>query len=453
MLRAIASFLLGLVVFLAVLTFLLVGTLRSHFLSEDFYTRHLDENDAYNRLYDAVLIPKTQDQLQEEGRASFVGGLRIEPGDVGSLVKGVLPPPELQRQVESAIEGAVDYLNKEEDTATGDPIEVPNVFIELRPILGTRVPPPSGVSPVEGTAKPAIFDFLKKQIENNVEILPPTPSESVLSQQLKETLDQFRDPKFPLKIPSMSQISREARVDVYQEGKELLFAGVVPQEIRDGLEEVDAEIKAELLRHDDPDKALIEALAVAIRPIAEPLINQGFDNFRDEQLDSQDRFDPILKVAENRGETKPQVLEDLDEARDWIDRGKTLGSWVALLVIAVGSIALGLVHLPSIRSALRWPGLTLFLSGAVFLGVAIVLRAELPNRLEDFVVSDKTGCATVADVESSFTPELCEIGVDVARSMASDVSGGLIIPSIVILIIGAGLIFASFVAGRVTPRQ
>jgi len=228
--KIILSVILGLIIFLGVLAYLSSDALRSNFLSADFYTESLAENDAYVRFYDAVLIPRTQDQLDEEGRAHFVGGLRIKKEDVAALVKGILPPPELRRQVEAAIQGAVDYLNKEDDPATGEVIQVPQVFIEFRPILGTRTPTPQGVTPVTGTAKPVVTQFLVEQLKSNIEVLPPvegTLPEKIeaLSRQLYNTLDQLQDPQFPIQVPSLAGIPTEARAGVYDGAKAILIAG------------------------------------------------------------------------------------------------------------------------------------------------------------------------------------------------------------------------------------
>ena len=338
--------------------------------------------------------------MGEKGRANFVGGLVVDEEDVDGLVKGILPIPELRRQVEAAIGGAVDYLNKEKDPATGEPIQVPDFFIRLRPILGTRVPTPAGVIPVEGTAKPVIFAFLKNKLRNNIEFLPPpTGDESqrreVLAQQLDETLNQLQDPVFPIQVPSLVGIPIEDRSQVYDRAIELLSAQDIPLDEIRGLEEAETEIKEKLLTP-NPDESLIEALSVAIWPLVEPRIDESFNDFRDEELDQEDRFDPIAKVAENRDDTKEEVLDELDTARDWLNRAKSLGSWVGILVIAFVAILLGLLHLPRQRPFFGWPGLTLLFSGIVFLGVGIVLKSQLPDRLESFLESEGSGCSGVS---------------------------------------------------------
>ena len=455
--KIIFSVILGLVIFFGVLAYLSSDALRSQFLSADFYTESLAENDAYLRFYDAVLIPRTQDQLDEEGRAYFVGGLRIDKEDVGALVKGILTPPELRRQVEAAIQGAVDYLNKEDDPATGEPVQVPQVYIEFRPIFGTRTPTPEGVTPVTGTAKPVLTRFLVKQLKNNIEVLPPvegTLPEKIeaLSRQLYDTLDQLQDPRFPIQVPSLAGIPAEARAMVYDGARAILIAGGLSAQSIQGLDEADDKIKEELLQF-DPEDALVDALAAALVPLVEPIIDQGIDEFRDRQLDSQDRFDPIARIAENQNQSKSEVLRDLDTVRDWLERGKTYGSWGALLVIVVASIAMGLLHLPSLRSFIGWPGLTLLLSGGIFLAIAIALRTQLPNRLESFLEVGESGCDALAGDVTGISTALCEIGVDVTQSMATDLAASLLVPSIVVLAVGGALVLASFGLKRRSPAS
>ncbi len=404
------------------------------------------ENDAYNRLLDAVLIPRIEENLLEEGRADFIGGLRIDEEDVAPLAKGILPPPEVRNQVEEAIDGAVSYLDKQEDPVSGDVIEVPDVYIRFGPILGNQAD--------RGTAKRAIFAFLRSELRNNSEMLPAvggTTQERIttVARQLVATLVSLQDPEFPIQIPSLGAVPDEFRAEVYDTAVALLPAAGIPAPVMESLAEADAEIKTEL-QQPDPDEALTGALSIAMEVMVEPLIDASFDRFREDQLDEEDRFDPIDRLAQNRGEPKERVLDRLDMARDWLGRAKTMGSWVALLIFALASVLMGSIHLPRVGSFLGWPGLTLFLAGGVFLGMAAVLRSQLPNRLESFVEGRGAGCMAVAGSESSFSPEFCSLAVDVTRSMAGEVAGDFIVPSAIILIIGLALVMASVIVGRAT---
>jgi len=64
----------------------------------------------------------------------------------------------------------------------------------------------------------------------------------------------------------------------------------------------------------------------------------------------------------------------------------------------------------------------------------------------------ESGCDALAgEVTGVSTALLCEIGVDVTRSMATDVAASLIVPSIVVLAVGGALVLASFRRKRRSP--
>ena len=206
--------------------------------------------------------------------------------------------------MEDAIDGAVFYLDKQEDPITGEVIEVPDVYIHFGSILGTRVVP--GVQPVQGTAKQAIFAFLRSELRNNVEILPLTGGTTqqriaTVAEQLKDALTSLRDPQFPPQIPSLTAVPDEFRELVYNAAVALLRSAGAPPLVLERLAEADAEIKVQLLRP-DADEALIEALSVAMEAMVEPLIDASFVGFRDKQLDEEDRFDPNCPAGSEPGQ-------------------------------------------------------------------------------------------------------------------------------------------------------
>ncbi len=445
--KVIISLALGVLIFLGVLSYLTTDSLRSHFLSEEFYTKHFSENDAYNRLYDAVLVPEVTRQIREDDRANFLGGIQVEEEDVEPLIKGILSPPQLRRQVEGAVGGAVEYLNEEIDPATDEPIAVPDVYIHFRPIIGTGAPTPEGVEPVEGTAKPALLRFLAKQIENNLEILSPPEGTlddrvETFSIQMADTLIQLEDPRFPISAPSLVGVPPELRPAAYAEAKIEAREKGLSLDLLALLDQFDEEVNEALLLPDSRE-ALTEVLVIAIEPLVGPLIDSGLQEFRESQLDDQDRFDPLGKIAKNRGVGKDEVLADVEGIRGWLTWGKTAGSWVGILAIAGFSLLLGLIHLPGLKSFIGWPGLAILLSGGAFMGIALGLRAQLPNMFASFLEVGHAGCDGLAGRASDVEPALCQLGIDVGTSMLSDVSSSLIVPTIVIMIIGGALVIAS----------
>ena len=445
--KVVISLVLGLMIFLGVLSYLTTHALHSHFLSEEFYFEHFSENGAYNRLYDAVLVPETKNQIRENERATFLGNIQLEEEDVDPLIKGILPPPELRRQVEAGVRGAVQYLNEEIDPVTGEPIEVPNVYIDFRPIIGTEIPPPAEVEPVEGTAKPTLVRFLAQEIRTNLTILPPvegTDEERVqaLSEGLADTLIRLQDPRFPITAPSLVGVAAEERPAAYQQAKELARERGLSPEILGYLDDLDQEIDVALALPDSRE-SLTEALVVAMAPLASPLIQNGLDEFRDNQLDKQDRFDPLGKIAKNRGVGKDEVLRDVEGYRGWLTWGKAAGSWAGILAIVAFSVLLGLFQLPGLKGFIGWPGLAILLSGAAFLGLALILKSQLRGMFASFLEVGHVGCDGLVGRAAEVEPALCQLGIDVGTSMITDVTNSLIMPTIVIMIIGGVLVVVS----------
>ena len=446
-LKVIISLVLALLIFLGVLSYLTTHALHSHFVSEEFYLEHFSENDAYNKLYDAVLAPEVINQIQEDERATFLGNIQLEEEDVEPLIKEIFPPPELRRQVEAGVRGAVEYLNEETDPATGEPLEVPNVYIEFRPIIGTKVPTPAGVEPVEGTAKPTLIRFLAHEIEDNLTILPPvegTEEEraAALSQGLADTLIELQDPRFPITAPSLVGVAVEERPAAYAKAKDLARERGLSPEILGLLDLLDEEIHDALMLPDSRE-ALTEVLVVAVDPLVGPLIQSGLDDFRESQLDRQDRFDPLGKIAKNRGVGKDEVLRDVDSYRGWLTWGRTAGSWVGILAIVAFSVLLGLFQLPGLKGFIGWPGLAILLSGAAFLGLALILKSQLTGMFASFLEVGHVGCDGLVGRAAEVEPALCQLGVDVGTSMITDVTNSLIMPTIIIMIIGGALVVAS----------
>lgn len=446
-LKVVVSLALGLLIFLSVLSYLTTHALHSHFLSEEFYLEHFADNDAYNRLYDAVLVPEATSQIQQDGRATFLGNIQLEEEDAEPLIKEILPPPELRRQVEVGVRGAVEYLNEGIDPETGQPMEVPNVYIEFRPIIGTEVPAPAGVEAIEGAAKPALIRFLSQEIEDNLTILPPVEGTKeeraeALSEEMADTLIGLQDPVFPIAAPSLVGVAPEERPAAFARAKELARMKGLDPEILAHLDARDEEIN-DALTLPDSREALTETLVVAVEPLVSPLVQGGLDEFRDNQLDSQDRFDPLAKIAKNRGVGKDEVLQEVEGYRGWLTWGRTAGSWVGILAIVGFSVLLGLFQLPGLKGFIGWPGLTILLSGAAFLGLDLILKSQLTGMFASFLEVGHVGCDGLVGRATEVEPALCQLAVDVGTSMITDVTNSLIMPTIIIMIVGGGLVVAS----------
>ena len=183
---------------------------------------------------------------------------------------------------------------------------------------------------------------------------------------------------------------------------------------------------------------------VAARPLATPLMDDAIAEIRDE-LDDQYRLDLIHLIADwNDDFTESELRSDIDTTRDWINTGREFGKLAALAMLFGGSILLGLIHFPSLKNGLRWPGLTLFMTGLVFFIVGKVLESQVPDRLQELV---EQGATQV----SGTPPSVTDLGGDLLVSFGQQLTSGFSAPALTLLIVGAVLFGASFFVFLVRP--
>ena len=104
-----------------------------------------------------------------------------------------------------------------------------------------------------------------------------------------------------------------------------------------------------------------------------------------------------------------------------------------------GAAAMGLIFFPSVGGMLRWPGITLFITGGFFFVLGKIAEAEVPNRLVDVV-------ETSADKVSGVPLAVTDLGGDVLISFGTQLTDGFVGPSLTLLTVGIALYGASFFA-------
>lgn len=293
--------------------------------------------------------------------------------------------------------------------------------------IPTRIP---SIEAIPVDTRLAVYDLVLETVRND----PTFPPEAIqgLEEQEVAIKAQIREGSVKGALEIASRPLTEPVVEFFVDDsydrafEKLRDEGTIPKRALDGLDEQSDRIKAHL-----GEGEIKEALKLGARGLAEPLIDEALDDLRDE-LDEEERLDLVLKAAEQRDQTREEFLDDLDIARDVINRGD-VGLWLALLLIVLAVLFMAAVHFPHLSSSLRWPGLTLFLSGFVFLILGLVIKSKL---LEDPL--DR------ADV-SPIPPSMVQIINDVSGSMVSDVGGGFVTTSIIIMVVGIVLLGGSFV--------
>ena len=183
-LRPLFSLVFGILLLVACLGFVVINSVRDNFLSSDFYVDTLAENDVYNRIYDEVLT----DPEFEETTQDLMGDIEVPQQDIVGLAKQIIPPDYLQSQVEGAITGTIDYLNKETDE--------PEIYVDLGPPLDL--------------VKPTLLDYIDGRIDAMEE--EPVDTIEELEEKLEELYRTLEDGRIPTSVPS---IDPDAMVERY----------------------------------------------------------------------------------------------------------------------------------------------------------------------------------------------------------------------------------------------
>ena len=441
--------------------------------------------------------------------------------DVVSVARDIITPEYLQEQVESAVKGAIDYLN-------GD-TEEPVVMVDLGPPLDN--------------VKPALFKYIDRRLDEIAEVSIDPPTILQLEADLKAMFESLEEGKIPATIPKIDD--PEALVNSYvsttiaefeeipvqnkeesEQELEKVMDGLakgqiltsipsiesipvslrqstfdealaalkndpnIPAEALEGLEAQAPIIKQQLeegsikgaleqaslpltgpvvdqfiddaydtavqqLRDSDFPTAALDgldqradevkeligngdikgALKIGARGLAGPLIDEAIDEIRVD-LDSRERLDLIDIASENNDQTREDFLKDVDIVRDIISQ-TDLGVFLTMMAIIGGSLAMSFVHIPHMASGLRFPGMTLFFSGLIFLIIGLVFKSQAKDLGNDLL--DK-------GAENSPIPgSMIDIITDVVTSMASEVASGFVTPSIVMMVAGGALIILSFI--------
>ena len=362
--RLIASLMLGLAIFLGFLSFILVGNVRDKLLTSEFYTESLAENAVYDRIYDEVLLdPEFEDTTQD-----LLGDVDVPREDIVGVTREIIEPTYLQEEVEGAITGTIDYLNKDAET--------PEIFIHLGPVLA-RVKPallsytdqridaledvpvktmdelqaeleslyrtleegkiPTQVPFIED-ADALVVSYVDQTIEGLTEV--PVGTSGELQGDIQDIFSELSGGTLPTSIPSIESIPVGERLRAYDLALETARReGLVPEEALQRIEALEGDIKQEL-RQADVKGALKVASPELTRPSKEGFLDDVYDRVYSE-LESEgfspgalaglDRESALVKQylgegrvkdslkAGARGLTGPLIDEAIAELRKELD--------------------------------------------------------------------------------------------------------------------------------------
>lgn len=418
-LRPIATFILGIIVFAGLILLVVGGNLTGKLLDPEFYTGTLAEQDTYNRIYTEILVDPDLEQTTRD----LLGDINVDPADIVPLLRDILPPEYIQAQVEDAIERTVGYFN-------GD-LEQLEVYLDLGPPLAE--------------AKDVLLAYVDEQIDSlPVEELG---AEACTSEGLLEKAEEFKiliitlaSGKTPESLPSLPSLDETCRENLFAlVDEQTIIGGVLDSAPQQGLLANREELQRQLLEGDAQG-----LLKQASHAVAAPLVDAAIGRVSEGMLD-QGRFDVIKAVAAwNDETTEAEIRQNLAEARGAIIRADSLAGALAIAMFFGGSVLMALVYFPSLANMIRWPGLTLFLSGAVLYLVGKVVESNISDRLG---VGIQFGAGGVSPVPSSVASLATDLLVSFGHNLTSGISG----PALTVLIVGLALFVASFFVFAIKP--
>ena len=418
LLRAVAGLILGLVIFAGLLYSLVLVNFTQRLEDPEVYKTAINETDAYNRIYDEVLV----DDALEDHTDDLLGGVEVAAREeVVEVLKDVMPPSYLREQIENNIDRYTGYL-------AGD-YEKLDIFVELE-------------EPLE-RVEPAVLAWVYGVIDD-LEIPDPGPSGCSQVSMLRLAsgtsgpFAEMSDGEVPDSAPSLDILTRECRGAQYDEWYDrVLNDPAMNSEAARILED-----EKDNLRQPFVDGDTREFLKQAATPLVTPLIDDAVRDIR-RDLMRGDRLDLLQELADNSDDvTREDIDEQAEALRDAMRTANGPGRIVALLMVVVGSILLAAVYLPRLADMLRWPGLTLLLGSGVCLVVGIVANSAIPGRIKDAIVHS-----------TSYAPDVptaaIDLSGDLVESFAQQATAGFIPAAATVLVIGAVLITASFFASAI----
>ena len=414
-LRVLAGVFLGLVVFAGLLYLLLLVNITGRLQDPEIYRTAFTETDAYNRIYDEVLV----DEAVQEHTADLLGGVDLKGQDAVKVLREVIPPTYLQAQTEANIDRVSAFLSYD--------LERLNLYLEL-------------TEPLDRVEMVVIDQAGQVMAELEIEETPIATKECT-TENLLDLTDEFAglsDGKLPESVPSLETLDENCR----RRGFDYWIDRMADDPRLDAetariIENEKDDLRESFLKG-DTKTFLEQAAALLLRPV----IDASLAQLR-RDLQEGDRLDLLEQFAEHSdGITREDIDEQAEFFRDSLDTANGTGGVIALVTVIVGSLLLAAVHLPRPTDMLRWPGLTLLLGGAVCLVVGFVLNSALPGGIREAVASP-------ADYSSNIPMTAISLAGDLAESFARQLTSGFISATVVVLVVGAVLFGTSFFVRRV----
>ena len=418
-LRGLGGLILGLVVFAGLLYLLLVVNITQRLEDPAFYRTALTDTDAYNRIYDEVLLDEA---LQEQTR-DLLGGVNLDTEEAVEVLRDVMPPDYLQEQTEANIDQFTGFLSHD--------LERLNLYIELR-------------EPLDRVESVVLEETEQVIAELEIEE-PPTMATECTTESLEnlaaDLAGQFAglsEGELPESVPSLETLDEDCRRDEFDFWiDKVVNDPLVDSEAARIIEDEKDDLRESFIAGDT--KSFLDQAAP---PLVSPVIDDSLEEIR-RDLQENDRLDLLQTLADNSSSlSREDIDEQAEFLRNTVTTANGTGRAIALVMVILGSLLLLAIHFPKPTGMIRWPGVSLLLGGGVCLVAGIVLNSVLPPRIRDAVASP-------ADYSSDIPMAAISLAADLTESFVRQLTSGFLPGAVAVVVIGAVLFGASFFADRI----
>ncbi|MFI7341365.1 hypothetical protein ACIBUY_25905 [Streptomyces sp. NPDC050085] len=379
-----------LVAVLATLCVIATATLRGTLLDPAFHASVLDEQHAYDRLYNEVLVdpeasPVTRDLLAR---------LAVPEAQVTSNIKLVLPPDTLRDLTRQQIDAVVGYLNG--DRATLD------LTVDLRPVL-------DNVDQLAQTYFGDLVSGLQRRDEPDFDRFTADVSGAV--RDLTEGRVPAGLPALPLTPDQAGQVAEALLRPLSEQDRDALRPQV--------------------------ETALAEGdVATALAAVAPSLVS---DDTREAARRIQESvgggtWDLTAALAASGND-----LRAVHDLRPYTAAGLGLVELVAAVLLVLALAALWFLGSPLQARRLRRLGLPLLTGGLLTAAVVVAARLLTDGR--------------VVDPPASWPASLARLVDDVQRAAVGDLTRSALWAALVPAVVGAGLVVAARLRVRATGSR
>ena len=270
--RPVLTFILGLVVVVAVGILTVDWLVSGKLLNADFYADIISQQDTYNRIYDEVLL---EDDVRRASGELFPTGL-VSHEDIVGILRDIAPPEYLREQVEGVIDAIIGYLRDSGNSETEDAEEL-RIYVDLGPPLER----------VEPVAVGYIQERIDRIPEEQAEPPECTPARVVqLGERYSDLYDEISAARAPGSIPSIKGLTQPCREFVFDAafgapeltmpfgGGGLLAHADLDAVIVRGLRENEEAIRAEFVAGNTREALKAAVLALALEAVVEESIDR-----------------------------------------------------------------------------------------------------------------------------------------------------------------------------------